>query len=564
MQNLYERRTNMTSNEIINAARRCAVIASYDTAIAENYLRFIEGDKKATSEYIYPNQKEDAAHIVNEFYTNNRRVISVPKKTKVGADGLMIEVAKQMTTHPDDNFIVNSANVRILTGMSNAGWEKDMKEKAPTCFKDKIFHHGQLKRSMLKELRNALIIIDELDTGDKEYQVLHTTLQEAGVLNIHFMEENNIRFLFISATIVKELYELYKWGDLHCTYKMTIPDNYIGHTEFRKKGIIQEFYPLNTVSNVEKWIREDIYENYGDDFRIHIVRARLKTVDIIQPTCSKHGIDCRNHTSSDKIEDEVFQDLFEGPLLTRHIVLIVKGFFRRANLIPNDWKLRIGSTFEYYTKMVDNNVQIQGLPGRMTGYWKNIIESGHKTGPYRTSLKAIEQYEAAYENPFGNSSYQTAGFKKINSKVTTTTSVFVTPSNIVGLVAIDNPFVSLVEEVDIKKNVPIVLPMIISEIDRIHGLPTKQKQKALRDILKEYLNTVNKEILATRIDEFEIGQITRPNTDGSRKRNIDDPVNAFNCNQTCSINVKDKSKNSWQAVFDDKDNRVIFMIYCNP
>jgi len=214
--------------------------------------------------------------------------------------------------------------------------------------------------------------------------------------------------------------------------------------------------------------------------------------------------------------------------------------------------------------MVDNNVQIQGLPGRMTGYWKNIIESGHKTGPYRTSLKAIEQYEAAYENPFGNSSYQTAGFKKVNSKITTTTSVFVTPSNIVGLVAIDNPFVSLVEQEDIKKNVPIVLPMIISEIDRIHGLPTKQKQKALRNILKEYLNTVNKETLATRIDEFEIGQITRPNTDGSRKRNIDDPVNAFESNRSSSVNVKDKSKNSWQAAFDDKDNRIIFMIYCNP
>ena len=85
-----------------------------------------------------------------------------------------------------------------------------MKDKVPNCFKDKIFHHGQLKRSALKELRNALIIIDELDTGDKEYQVLHTTLQEAGVLNIQFMEENNIRFLFISATIVKELYELNK------------------------------------------------------------------------------------------------------------------------------------------------------------------------------------------------------------------------------------------------------------------------------------------------------------------------------------------------------------------
>ena len=109
-------------NAIVNARRR-RVINSYEDAKADNEIRFLEGDKKATSEYIYQNQKDDAAGIVNEYYNNNRRVVSIMKKTKVGADGLMIELAKQMTTHTDDNFVVNFENVRILTGMSNASWE---------------------------------------------------------------------------------------------------------------------------------------------------------------------------------------------------------------------------------------------------------------------------------------------------------------------------------------------------------------------------------------------------------------------------------------------------------
>jgi len=151
-------------SEVISA-RREDVLQSYKSAIATNYRLFKEGDDTATSEYIYPNQMEDAYNIVNMFYSKNCRVISIQKKTKVGADGLMIEIAKLLTTHNDDEFVVNPKNVRILTGMSNAGWEKDMICKAPGCFKDKIKHHGQLKNAGLhSNIRDSLIIIDEIDT----------------------------------------------------------------------------------------------------------------------------------------------------------------------------------------------------------------------------------------------------------------------------------------------------------------------------------------------------------------------------------------------------------------
>jgi hypothetical protein len=546
----------------LNGAYRDLVMTSYNAAEAENRVQFIKGNKKATSEYIYENQKIDALNIVNEFYIEKRRVVSITKKTKVGADGLMIQVAKLMTTHPDDDFMVNPENVRILTGMSNVSWEKDMKDKAPGCQKEKIFHHGQLKHSDLTGLSDALIIIDELDTGDKECQVLHTTLKDAGVLDVQYMKEKNIRFIFISATMVKELYELYKWGDLHCLYKMTIPHAYIGHAEFLEKEIIKEFYPLNTNENADRWVKEDIIDYYGTDNRVHIVRATLKTDTIIQNACIRNGIMCRNHTSSDKIEDDILSELFESPL-TRHVVLIVKGFFRRANLIPNEWKMRIGATHELYTKQVDNNVQIQGLPGRMSGYWRDAIEAGHKTGPYRTSIKAVEQYESTYEDPFGHNSYQTAGFKKTNGKIKMSTPVLVTPKNIAGLVPTDGPS-GADEPNDVKMNVPIVIPIANAEIDRIHGLRTELKRKALLAILKDSLRANNNAVLASRLDGFAFGQINRPDTENSRKKGVDDPAKAALENRPYSVNVKDKSKDSWQAALDDRGNRVIFMIYCTP
>jgi hypothetical protein len=434
------------------SARRETVLQSYNAARAENHLRFLEEDDKATSEYIFPNQMEDAQNIVDMLYKKNRRVISIQKKTKVGADGLMIEIAKLLTTHNDDAFVVNPANVRIITGMSNAAWEKDMIDKAPNCFKDKIFHHGKLSKSDLMSINNGLIIIDEIDTGDKEFQVLHTTLEKAGILDVKHMEEHNNKFVIISATLFKELYDLYKWGELHELYKMNIPACYFGHKDFLDRGILKEFYPLNSKEAAERWVQEDIITHYGNDYRVHIVRlttnGKIKNVDFVRNACISVGVSFHNHTShkDEKLLEEEISEFFKNTI-NRHIVLGVKGFYRRANLIPNNWKLRIGATHELYTKIVDYNVQIQGLPGRMTGYWRNVIEGGHKTGPHRTSIKAIVEYEKNYINPFGLNSYQSSGFKKNNGQVSAV-STMLSVHNIHNLDALDLPVIKD-EEVDI-------------------------------------------------------------------------------------------------------------------
>jgi hypothetical protein len=432
-------------SEII-AARREEVYQDYEAAKRYNRRKFLEGDSKSTEHYIFPNQMEDANKIVDMFYKNKRRVISIQKKTKVGADGLMIEIAKLLTTHNDDSFVLNPANIRIITGMSNAGWEKDMIDKAPNCFKDKIFHHGKLSRAELQNIRNGLFIIDEIDTGDKEFQVLHTTLKEAGVLDVKHMNEHNNRFVFISATMIKELYDLYRWGELHELYKMTIPASYFGHKDFLEKGIAKDFYSLSLKENADKWVQEDIITHYGNDYRVHLVRVTAKIVDVVQNACIRKGVAFRNHTSTDRLSGDEINEFFKEPLI-QHIVLGVKGFFRRANLIPNRWKLRIGATHELYTSVVDNNVQIQGLTGRMTGYWRGDIEGGHKTGPHRTSIKAIEEYEKTYLDPFGKNSYQTAGFKKKKGKVSAHPTMLST-KHIPNLEAVELPSVK-VEEVDI-------------------------------------------------------------------------------------------------------------------
>jgi hypothetical protein len=460
-----------TSSEV-KSARREEVLQACNSAEATNRRLFLEGDDKATAEYIFPNQKEDAAAIVNIFHETNCRVISIQKKTKVGADGLMIEIAKLLTTHSDDNFVVNPSNVRILTGMSNVGWETDMIDKAPICFKDKIFHHGKLSRSELTNIRDGLFIIDEIDTGDKTGMVLHNTLKEALIWDVNHMIEHNNRFVFISATMIKELYDLYKWGELHQHYKMTIPASYFGHKDFLDKGLLKEFYSLELADNANKWVDQDIIKNYGTDYRVHIVRVTMKTVELVQNACIRQGVVFRNHTSTDRLSADQINEFFKEPL-KQHIVLGVKGFFRRANLIPNRWKLRIGATHEYYTPNVDYNVQIQGLTGRMTGYWRDIIEKGHKTGPHRTSIKAVEAYEKTYIDHLGFNSYKTAGFTMKNGVVHKEDTIF-SETNVGNLEAKELPIIRQ------KGQMPIVVININDEEK------SKFNKKCIFDLINKY------------------------------------------------------------------------------
>ena len=544
----------MSSSSDLISARRESVLQAYNSARAENHLRFLEGDDKATAEYIFPNQIEDANNIVDKLYKHKRRVISIQKKTKVGADGLMIEIAKLLTTHIDDKFVVNPANVRIITGMSNAGWEKDMIDKAPNCFKDKIFHHGKLSRSDLTNMRNGLIIIDEIDTGDKEYQVLHTTLKEAGVLDVEHMKAHNNRFVFISATMIKELYDLYRWGELHELYKMTIPASYIGHKDFLDKKIIKEFYPLNTKENAEKWVQEDILNNYGTDYRIHLVRVNAKTVDVVQNACIRKGVAFRNHTSTDRLSEEEIKEFFKEPL-THHIVLGVKGFFRRANLIPNRWKLRIGATHELYTKKVDNNVQIQGLPGRMTGYWRDVIEGGHKTGPHRTSIKAIEEYETTYADPFGTNSYQTAGFKKKKGKVVADPTML-SAKHIENLEAVDLP---VTEDPTDPKTVPIVISVSPEEYREFKKSGNAWDETTILVIIRKYNQDVVNEIENKKLHKIQITESCEDND--TRKKRVLDFIKASNEGRKYTLGTGDVKKDSYQIFLDKIEHKAIVSIY---
>jgi hypothetical protein len=531
--------TVTTTNRLIELNREI-VSLDYKSANDKNQEMFLKGNVKATSMYIYPNQAEDSAKIIDIFYNSeNIRVLSIFKKTKVGMDGLMIEVAKNFATHPDDNFMVHRENVLFVTGMSNVMWENDMKNKMPACFKENIFHHGKLQnlKDKLKTLNNGVIILDEIDAGDKIDQKLERLLKESGLLDINTMIERNIRFIFGSATPLIELKKLFEWGDKYTSFILSVPDNYIGHKGFLDMNVLKDSY-LITANTAEKWVKEDIIDTYKGDYRVHLIRTDNKKVDLIQNACIKYRVHFKNHTSEDRINDDELSEIFNN--INNHTVIAVKGLLRRANFIPNQWKLKIGAVHEYYAKKPDISVQIQGLIGRMTGYWKDVVISGHRIGPYRCHTQAVCDYEAFYNDPTYN--------LKISKS-----NVFMDYKNIKNLVPV------------IRKPKNKRVPIVVENIDKHHIIFTDSKL-SVNVKVKEIVEILNKQGLNKLIEFIQHpnvvrSQITAPSTDTSYKKHIVDVVKSYNNNSPFSIDNIHKDKNNWQCFIDTREHRLCFVIW---
>lgn len=221
--------------EIKLNARRSALMNSYNS----KKDIFICIDKT----YIYPNQMSDALKIFNIFYVNRQiRAISIIKRTKVGMNGLMIEIAKVFGTHPDNEFFIQYPNIFIITGMSNKKWEENFSDELPSCLRHNVFHHGKLSKfkKIFKDKNNSLIIIDENDVGSNKKSVLDKVLKELNLLDKNIWIKNNIKFIFVSATNYIEISHLNNWEDCHEIFHMTIPNTYVSHGDFLKKKILKE------------------------------------------------------------------------------------------------------------------------------------------------------------------------------------------------------------------------------------------------------------------------------------------------------------------------------------
>jgi len=209
--------------------------------------------------------------------------------------------------------------------------------------------------------------------------------------------------------MIKHIHQASHWGGKFVSYKMTIPTNYMSFRKLNQMNALKMWKNMNTLEKTQEWF-DEIIAHYEGEFRVHLVRANSKMLGHITRTALDRGFGIIPHTSKEKLTHEQKQILFQQPL-TQHWVIPVKALWRAANRIPTIYKFRIGSVHEQWVKKVDNDVQAQGLPGRMLGF--NNYPSDHKIGPYYTSLTAIDEYIAYADDPLSpENAYQCARYKR--------------------------------------------------------------------------------------------------------------------------------------------------------
>ena len=212
------------------------------------------------------------------------------------------------------------------------------------------------------------------------------------------------------------------------------------------------------------------------------------------------------------------------------------------------------ATHELYKKVVDNNVQIQGLTGRMTGYWRSDIEGGHKTGPHRTSIKSIEEYEKTYIDPFGLNSYQTSGFKKKKGNIVAKPTML-SAKHIDNLEAVELP---IIEDPEDPKTVPEVFNITKEEYDTFKkNVDGSWDENTIFDIVNKYKSKLVDNLKLLR--KIQITESSEENT--TYKIRIVDFVKAYNDKKKRTIDTGNVKEDSYQIFLDRIHCRVIISIY---
>ena len=126
---------------------------------------------------IFDNQKTCGKAVRNIF--NNKSIINclVYGITQTGKTGCMTALIQY--------YILSNSipidNIYIITGLSDAEWKKDTKNRMPDSINSRVFHRANLPRTFLKDIqekKNSLIIMDEIQIACEDNQTIHRTFRE--------------------------------------------------------------------------------------------------------------------------------------------------------------------------------------------------------------------------------------------------------------------------------------------------------------------------------------------------------------------------------------------------
>jgi hypothetical protein len=373
---------------------------------------------------VYPVQSRLADQLV-EHLSGDGLIATLCAPPQFGKTGTLLQAAFRLCTLPERSKMIKYDRVYVLSGMSDNAWREQTKDRLLPCWKDHVYHRGNLKQFKksiedLLEKKDILIIIDEVHIANGDDMLFSKCLNELNILNIDFMKTNNIKIIQTSATPSNALIDAEDWGGYHLKI---VPEyntdtlTYVSFETLKSEGRLRNTFELHDQEQCNSFFT--VASSEFPEPCYHFVRAVSKGRNCpytliknnIQSECQRRGWNLKelNAKSSEEERNDIFDSLKSRPEV--HTVILIKDMLGAAKTIPDTY---IGCVHESTPKTKDNSAEAQGLAGRMCGWGKR---RGAGAPLIFCNVVIIERYIALFE---GNFNYFARDMEWSDSRLTIT------------------------------------------------------------------------------------------------------------------------------------------------
>ena len=262
----------------------------------QNVLNELEILKLTGKSVIFENQEIIAYKVMTAFKDRKIINIMVISKTQSGKTGSMCATIKQYLE--DTNNLIPIDNIYIITGLSSCEWKAQTKERMPESIQSRVYHRSELPNTFVDEIKdkkNILIIMDEIQVAAKKGQTIYNTFKAAGLLNKQFLYENDIKILEYTATPDGTIYDLMKWKDASTKILAEVGDGYISSYNLLHLKRVKQYKNLCTY-NIKDYLLQSYKTHLIDEE--HHIQADIEftivenyIISIIMQTLNKNNID---------------------------------------------------------------------------------------------------------------------------------------------------------------------------------------------------------------------------------------------------------------------------------
>ena len=162
-------------------------------------------------ELYYDNQAVTASKVVEAIRNVAIVFQMVIAPCQAGKTGCMLATIEKLLKSDSKVF---PDNIFVITGLSDTEWVTQTKKRLP-FIGNNVIHRGQFRKStgILKNIKNALIIIDECQIASKEEMSLDKqVLEQTGLKDVAYLKENNLNIVEFSATPNSTLDDIELWN----------------------------------------------------------------------------------------------------------------------------------------------------------------------------------------------------------------------------------------------------------------------------------------------------------------------------------------------------------------